>query len=101
MNLTVISQNGQRVLTTAQLAESYGTNADRISKNFNENKVRYQEGKHYIKLEGEKLLHFRNSEPQLQVSKMARTLYLWTEKGALLHAKSLSPDKALMREVKR
>ena len=26
--------------------------------------------------------------------KYAKSLYLWTEKGALLHAKSVNPDKA-------
>lgn len=92
--LQVIVHRQARVLTTGQLAESYGTNSDRISKNFSENKARYKEGKHFFKLEGEELLHFRNSEPQLQVSKMARTLYLWTEKGAWLHAKSLNTDAA-------
>lgn len=92
--LQVIVHRQARVLTTGQLAESYGTNSDRISKNFSENKARYKEGKHFFKLEGEDLLHFRNSEPQLQVSKMARTLYLWTEKGAWLHAKSLNTDAA-------
>ncbi|KJE33021.1 hypothetical protein LG49_3018 [Bacillus licheniformis] len=35
MNLSIIEKNNQRVLTTAQLAESYGTNNRRISENFN------------------------------------------------------------------
>ena len=53
-------------------------------KKMTNNKGHYKEGKHFFKLEGEELLHFRNSEPQLQVSNMTRTLYLWTEKGTLL-----------------
>ena len=95
MNLTVISQNGQRVLTTAQLAESYGTNADRISKNFSENKIRYKEGKHFTKLEGDELKEFKNDFRNSElVHKQASVLYLWTEKGAWLHAKSLNTDRA-------
>jgi hypothetical protein len=92
--LIPIKRSGQIVLTTAQLAESYGTDADRISKNFHENKIRFVEDKHFIKLEGESLLHFRNSEPQIHVSNMTRIMYLWTEKGAWLHAKSLNTDRA-------
>lgn len=93
-HLQVIVHENRRVLTTAQLAESYGTNSDRISKNFSENKTRYKEGKHFVKLEGEALLNFRKTESQLKISNMARVLYLWTEKGAWLHAKSLNTDRA-------
>ena len=94
MQLQVIEYQSQRVLTTAQLAESYGTESDRISKNFHENKERFKEGKHFFKLTGDDLLHFRNSEPQIEVSNMTRVLYLWTEKGAWMHAKSLNTDQA-------
>ena len=84
-SLQVVETNNQRVLTTAQIAEQYGTTADRISKNFSANKVRYTEGKHYYCLTGDDLKAFKddflNSE-------------LWTEKGALLHAKSLNTDQA-------
>ena len=46
INIQVIEQGNKRVLTTAQLAESYGTDNKRISNNFNENKARYTKGKH-------------------------------------------------------
>lgn len=59
-DLIVIEHREKRVLTTAQLAESYGTSSDRISKNFSENKERYKEGKHYILLQGEDLKRFKN-----------------------------------------
>lgn len=39
-NIAVIEQSGQRVLTTAQIAEAYGTTERRISENFNANKSR-------------------------------------------------------------
>lgn len=92
--LTPIEYSGQRILTTSQLAGSYGTSSERISKNYHENKSRFKEGKHFFKLEGEELLHFRNSEPQIDISNMTRVLYLWTKKGSWLHAKSLNTDEA-------
>lgn len=49
-NLTPIENEGKRVLTTAQLAESYGTDSKVISYNFNHNKERYTESKHYYYL---------------------------------------------------
>lgn len=92
-NLQVIENEGKRVLTTAQLAESYGTTTKVISYNFNSNKERYIEGKHFYYLEGEKKRDFCN-RLEIQDGSKATKLYLWTEKGALLHAKSLNTDKA-------
>ncbi|MFJ7407077.1 MULTISPECIES: ORF6N domain-containing protein [unclassified Lysinibacillus] len=95
MNLLKIILYGNcDVFTTTQIAECYGTYNDHISKIFSENNYRSQVYKHYIKLEGNELLYFRKSEPQLQISNLARVLYLWTEKGAWHHAKSLNTDKA-------
>lgn len=89
-----IEQAGQRVLTTAQLAESYGTESKVISNNFTRNKGRYQEGKHFIQLNGSELKSFKAIHQIDEHLKFASTLYLWTEKGAWLHAKSLNTDKA-------
>ncbi|MBA2878008.1 phage regulator Rha-like protein [Anoxybacillus kamchatkensis] len=95
MSLMVIEQNGQRVLTTQQLAEAYGTDEKRISENFSRNKERYKPGKHFILLQGEDLKIFKSTYPQIaEQSKRAPLLYLWTEKGAWLHAKSLNTDEA-------
>ena len=52
-NLQVVETNNQRVLPTAQIAEQYGTDCKVISNNFNRNKERYTEGKHYNCLTGE------------------------------------------------
>lgn len=94
-NLTPIENEGKRVLTTAQLAESYKTSVDTINRNFNRNKERYTEGKHYYCLTGDELKEFKNTIGQFdRLPKNINTLYLWTEKGALLHAKSLNTDKA-------
>lgn len=86
-----IEQNGQRVLTTAQLAENYGTDGKTISWNFRHNKQRYTEGKHYYVVTGDALRAIRDFH---ELPKNVNKLYLWTERGALLHAKSLNTDKA-------
>lgn len=90
--LKVIEHDGQRVLTTTLLAESYDSTADKISYNFNYNENRYKEGKHYFLLTGESLKEFKSAYREFQGS--INKLYLWTEKGAWLHAKSLNTDRA-------
>lgn len=65
--LKIIQHRGIRVLTTQQLADAYETDSQVITNNFNRNKDRYLESKHYICLTG---------------------------KGAFLHAKSLNTDVA-------
>lgn len=92
--LQIIEYKNQRVLLTSQLAESYGTTNKVISNNFNNNKGRYVEGKHFIKLEGEEKNDFLNYPKIKDSLKNAKTIYLWTERGAFLHAKSLNTDKA-------
>ena len=82
-----------RVLTTQQIAEAYGTGTEVITKNFNRNKERYLEGKHFICLEGNELKEFKTTG-QFDLSSRINKLYLWTEKGAFLHAKTLNTDKA-------
>lgn len=93
-NLQVIERENQRVVTTAVLAEEYGTTERRISENFNANKERYIQGKHYYCLEGDELREFKANTEIAEQLKFATKLYLWTEKGALLHAKSLGTDRA-------
>lgn len=119
-NLFVVESRGQRVLTSAQIADCYDTTVDCIRQNFHANRSRFVEGKHYIALTGAELRTFKNemrishidkkqeenevriphsaeSKAKYQFNtqfKYAKSLYLWTEKGALLHAKSLNTDKA-------
>lgn len=88
-----VEYNGILVLTTQQIAEAYGTNTDTITKNFNRNKDRYASRKHYICLEGEELRNFKTNG-QIDLSLKLNKLYLWTKKGAFLHAKSLNTDTA-------
>ncbi|EHL08792.1 toxin-antitoxin system, toxin component, Bro domain protein [Desulfitobacterium hafniense DP7] len=93
MDLTVIEHGNQRVLMTQQLAEGYETESQVITNNFNRNKERYQLGKHYFLLEGEELAAFKTTT-QIDLPLKLNKLYLWTDKGTLLHAKSLNTDKA-------
>lgn len=95
-NLQVIETNNQRVLTTAQIAERYETTERRISENFNRNKERYTEGKHYYCLTGDVLREFKNDYANCGFvpGSKVNSFYLWTEKGALMLAKSLNTDKA-------
>ena len=92
-DLAVAEYKDIRVLTTQQIAEAYGSTADTITKNFNRNKDRYIEGKHFICLEGDELKEFKTNG-QIVLPLKVNKLYLWTEKGAFLHAKSLGTDKA-------
>lgn len=92
--LQITELNGQRVLTTKQIADGYGTKPRVISNNFNRNKERFYEGKHFILLEGEYLKSFLSESSNLGFAQNINKLYLWTEKGALLHAKSLGTDEA-------
>lgn len=93
--LQITELNGQRVLTTQQIAEGYGTKTRTIIDNFGNNKSRFMEGKHFFLLEGKELKDFKDSNENFGVvGNRAPKLYLWSEKGALLHAKSLGTDKA-------
>ena len=92
--LIPIEFKNQRIMTTNILAENYETTAKRISENFNSNKERYEEGKHYFLLQGDELRRFRANTEFTDLPSNINKLYLWTEKGALLHAKSLNTDRA-------
>ena len=94
-NLKEIEYKEIRVLTTQQLAEAYETDTQVITNNFNRNKERYTEGKHFIALSGEEKMEFiRKNQNDFSSFSKAKAIYLWTEKGAFLHAKSLNTDKA-------
>lgn len=90
-----IEWKGQRVITTAQLADVYETSIDNVRVNFNNNKTRFAEGKHYYLLEGEELRGFKNDVNDIYVVKPnASQLYLWTHRGASRHCKILDTEKA-------
>lgn len=85
-DLQIVEYRAQRVVTTEQLAAGYGATEQMITNNFNRNKSRFVEGKHYFKLSGEEVEILRNSFRGVQISNKARSLTLWTERGAANHA---------------
>lgn len=92
-----VEVKGIRVLTSKQIAEAYGAKVQKIKQNFANNRSRFIDGKHYISLTGDELKAFKNQVEKIDlVDGRASHLYLWTEKGALLHAKSLNTDKAVL-----
>lgn len=94
-NISVVERNGQRVITTALLAEVYETDADNVKKNFSRHKDNFVEGTHYFLLQGEDLRLFKDRVTDSPlVGKNANQLYLWTERGANRHCKILDTDKA-------
>ncbi|WP_235204969.1 ORF6N domain-containing protein [Pectobacterium brasiliense] len=93
-SLSVIVHNGFPVITTELLAQLYGTEAARIRKNHNRNQNRFVCGKHYYKVTGSDLDNLRVSLRHSQISPRARSLILWTERGAARHAKMLETDQA-------
>lgn len=92
--LKIIEYKNIRVLTTDQIADVYETECDIVNKNFNNNKERYKEGKHFICLKGDELKQAKAKGKIYGLRQNANKFYLWTEKGAFLHAKSLNTDKA-------
>lgn len=94
-DLTITEYKDIRVLTTQQIAEAYETDTQVITNNFNRNKDRYTEGKHYVCLTGDDKSEFiKKNQNDFSSFTKAKGIYLWTEKGAFLHAKSLNTDTA-------
>ena len=93
-SLQVVETNNQRVLTTAQIAEQYETDTRIISNNINRNEKRFVDGKHYYCLTGDVLREFKANHQFDDLRPNTNKFYLWTEKGALMLAKSLNTDKA-------
>lgn len=99
IDIPVIVYEEHRVLTTDLLAQVYDTELKHIQNNFSRNQDRFEEGKHYFKLEGEYLRDYKkgltgNIPASPYVSKNTRNLILWTERGAARHAKMINTDKA-------
>lgn len=84
----------EKVVTTEALARAYGTDAVRIQQNLSRNLDRFIDGKHYYKIAGKDLANLRLSLGESQISTKARSLILWTERGAARHAKMLETEAA-------
>ncbi|EKQ0641168.1 ORF6N domain-containing protein, partial [Salmonella enterica] len=94
-SLPVVTYNSLPVITTELLAKLYNTEPKYIQTNMARNESRFVTGKHFFKLEGDELKDFKN-RPSLRglVGSRARSLILWTERGAARHAKMLETDQA-------
>lgn len=96
--LPVMIWKDMPVCTTEMLAQCYGTEPGRLRMNFKNNRARFEEGKHFITLEGAALKEFMgrvsNIDAPFAPSRLARVVNLWTERGAGRHAKTLDTDQA-------
>lgn len=96
-DLIPVKFNEEIVITTKMLAQVYECQDVNIKKNFNLNKDKFIEGKHYYKVEGGELKEFKEYNKVTNsnlVEKQAKILYLWTKRGASRHCKMLGTDKA-------
>ena len=95
--LPVVVHQGVRVVTTDLLAQIYGAAPENIQDNYRKNADRFEQGKHYFKLDGESLSEFKAKnipENFRSVGRRTREIMLWTERGAARHAKMLNTDQA-------
>jgi len=82
----IIVHDSVRVLTSSQLAKSFKTDSKTINRNFQRNQNQFELGVHYFALTGEDLKAFKGERQNDVNLKYVSVLYLWTEKGAFLHA---------------
>ena len=82
-NLTIVEYpKGVKVLTTAQLAEVYETEAKNIHDNFTNNKDRFVIDSDYVILKGAELKAFKNQVTISDlVAQRSSSLFLWTSRG--------------------
>ncbi|EKN3986542.1 TPA: ORF6N domain-containing protein [Yersinia enterocolitica] len=90
----VIEWRSVRVVTTETLAKGYGTKETNIRTNLDANRERFLEGVHIFTVTGDELADLRVSNPDAQISNKARSLTLWTEKGAARMSKIVDTDEA-------
>lgn len=95
--LPEIVWGGEKVITTEVLAGLYQAKPKHLQDNFQNNRSRFTEGKHFFRLEGADLKGFKSDRPDLVgsvVGARAKALMLWTERGAMRHAKALETEAA-------
>ncbi|ELH0430378.1 phage antirepressor KilAC domain-containing protein [Escherichia coli] len=93
--IPVLEWQGVLVVTTETLARGYGVDEANIRNNLSRNLDRFEEGKHYFLLTGLKLREFKNRVTgSYSVGKNARSLTLWTERGAARMSKIVDTNEA-------
>lgn len=98
-NITKLEWKGQRVITTAQLAEIYETDINNVQVNFSRNRNKFVEGEHFLFLQGSELKAFKrfltdSKHPLADELKFTSQFYLWTRRGSSRHCKILGTTKA-------
>lgn len=104
--LPILEWEGVRVVTTETLAKGYGSDVANIRKNLSRNENRFTDGIHFFNLTGSNLKDFKNRVSLshsvqddrvnncYSVGKNAKSLTLWTEKGAARMSKIVDTDQA-------
>jgi hypothetical protein len=90
------------VITTDLLAMAYGTDTVRVRQNFNKNRSRFTDGKHYFSVSGNDLKDLADGVAKSYAMDGASfvpnlrgpSVTLYTKHGAALHAKMLNTDTA-------
>ncbi len=84
---------GIPVCLTKQLEEFYECSEGNITRNFNNNKGKFQLKKHFFRLTGAQVVDFARLS-KIELSENTTVLTLWTRQGAARHAKMLTTDRA-------
>ena len=101
-NFLRIVYQDEPVITSDILAKVYGAETVQIRKNFNRNKQRFSDGKHYFVVSGKELKALADGVPkryamanELEMPNLrGPSVTLYTKRGAALHAKMLQTDTA-------
>lgn len=101
-NFPRIEYQSEPVVTSDILAKVYGAETVQIRKNFNRNKQRFSDGKHYFFVSGKELKALADGVPKryamesdLEMPNLrGPSVTLYTKRGAALHAKMLQTDTA-------
>lgn len=94
--LPPIIYKDQPVVPSSLLASLYGADKKQLRQNFANNRNRFLEGKHFFHVKGSALRELKRSVESFDKAIPTSTpqLILWTERGAVRHAKMLDTDKA-------
>lgn len=91
----VIKIDGRPLATTRQLAAFFGCDAKHLDDNYRNNRDRFREGTHFVKISGESLRAFKEQPENIGlVAGRSAHQILWTERGAARHAKALTTEAA-------
>jgi hypothetical protein len=90
-NSEIIKWKNQPVCTVKQASRFYEVDETNIKTNFNRNKLKFTEGKHFFTLKGSDLQEFKNRVTNCNAKS---SLTLFTQKGMARIAKSCGSERA-------